>query len=198
MNNSTKQQEAASAFQIENIGYFKGDKNIPTHAHTHAEIVYVLEGHCSSRFGNGINTKNGSAGMAFIIPPHLPHNQRGNAQTIYMGFKVPDTLQCSEPALIDLQNDNYIKKWLEDLFSIWASGEQQESNALAHAIFLRCQRYQQQQETMPKPQAVRFNEAMIFIGNNYCLPLTAREIARHVNCSVNTLNAYFHNQLNNS
>ena len=198
MNNSTKSQEGAFAFQIVNVGYFKGDRNISTHAHTYAEIVYVVEGHCTSRFGNGINTKNCSSGMAFIIPPHLPHDQRGNAHTIYMGFNLPDNMQFSELALIDLQNDNYIRRWLEDLFSIWISGERQESNALAEAIFLRCQRYQQQQEAMPKPQAVRFNEAMIFISNNFCLPLTAQEIARHVKCSVNTLNAYFHNQFNQS
>ena len=198
MIDSTKQQEAVSSFQLVNVGDFKEDRNIPTHAHTYAEIVYVVEGECKSRFGNRINTKNCSAGMAFIIPPHLTHDQRGNVHTIYMGFNLPYDMQLAELALIDLRNDNYIRKWLDDLFSIWISGERQESNALAHAIFLRCQRYHLKQETMPKPQAVRFIEALTFISNNFRSPLTANDIARHVNCSINTLNAYFHKQLNQS
>ena len=198
MNNSTKPQMAFHPLEVLNVGEFKGDRTIPTHAHTYAEIVYVVEGECKSRFGNGINTKNCSAGMAFIIPPHLTHDQRGNAHTIYVAFEPPDDLQFADLAIVDLQNDNYIRRWIEDLFSIWISGERSESNALANAIILRCKRYHLQQETMPKPQAVRFIETLNFISNNFQKPLTAQKIAQHVNCSINTLNAYFHKQFNQS
>jgi AraC-like DNA-binding protein len=198
MNNSTKPQVDLASFHLEIMGYFKGDKNIATHAHSHTELVYVADGQCSSRFGNGVNMRNVSAGLAFLIPPHLPHDQRGNVHTFFMEFALPDSAPICNLAIIDLRNDPFIRKWLDDLFAIWISGEHLEANALGQAIFLRCLRYQQQQELMPRPQSIRFQDALTFISNNFRSPLTAQDIAQHVQCSVNTLNGYFHKQLNQS
>ncbi|MBO4618506.1 MAG: helix-turn-helix transcriptional regulator [Victivallales bacterium] len=198
MKNSTKPQTELDSFRLESVGYFKGDRNIPSHAHSHAELVYVADGQCASRFGNGIHTRNCSAGLAFLIPPHLLHDQRGDVHTIFMEFALPDGAQVGNLAIIDLRNDPFVRKWLDDLLTIWITGERQESNALAQAIFLRCRRCQQQQETMPRPQSIRFHDALTFISNNFRQSLTAQDIAQHVKCSVNTLNGYFHKQLNQS
>lgn len=198
MNNSTKPQDDLVAFRLESIGYFKGDRNIATHAHSHTELVYVADGQCTSRFGNGLNTRNGSAGLVFLIPPHLPHDQRGNVHTFFMEFSLPESAQIGNLTLIDLRNDPFIRKWFDDLFTLWLTDGRQEANALAQAIFLRCLRYRQQQETMPRPQSIRFQDALTFISYNFRLPLTAQDIAQHVQCSVNTLNGYFHRQFNQS
>ena len=198
MSNSTKQQIDLVSFHLENIGDFKGDKNIATHAHSHTELVYVADGQCTSRFGNGINMRNVSAGLAFLIPPHLPHDQRGNVHTLFMEVALPDSMQIGNLAIIDLRNDPFIRKWFDDLFAIWITGERLEANALGQAIFLRCLRYQQQQELMPRSQSIRFQDALTFISNNFRLQLAAHDITQHVQCSVNTLNGYFHKQFNQS
>lgn len=191
LKSSTIQEYMLPQFKLETVGDFSERRDVRHHAHTHTELVYILNGQCVSDNG-GNNTLTAGAGMAYLIPPGAVHNQKGFCTTIFLGFTIPAEEEPDEMLLLDLRNDPLVRRWLEDLLQLYRNNRHGEVYALALAIYWHiCDGIRQQQTILGFQQESLLNSAIIYIDNNYSKKITAGSIARSMHCSVATLNNCF-------
>lgn len=200
-NNSTIQEFHSSQFNLLVTGNFADRRNVKNHAHVYHEIVYILNGRCTSHCPAEQRCMTAEPGMAYFIPPHVEHDQQGLCETIFIGFEidVQNPIIADRMLLLDLRQDVFVRRWMRDLLELWLCGKNETANFMAMTIFSHLSAAVFRQQQLEKYSgADRLSPALSYIDNNYWKNFTVEDVANYVHCSPSTINNWFKNHCGKS
>lgn len=179
------------------IGSYCSDENVNFHDHQGTELVYVTSGKCEITVGNMLFS--GQAGTLFVLPDSMPHNQIAidTVGTLYVIFR---NCVCFDdhPRTLDLTQDIWIKRWLDDIFALRQEPHNHLNMLGAGLIFLILRRIAELETTMR--QRTAFHPALLravtFIEQNFTNAITLNDIAKQAGVCPEYLCCLFKQQLN--
>ena len=171
-------------------GHFKAKKDVSTHAHPELELILVTRGTCRIHIGSQHEIR-AEKGGCFVIPPKHPHDQRGDCDTCFITLKVPEDEIPSEPALLDLSKDSFIRSMFNEIVSLFRQSRDRESSILADALWARLYCHYLQSDSWLSPSAVYTDIAVDYIHLHYMENLGVKELAREAKLSPAHLNRFF-------
>ena len=184
--NKTFPKRAGAVF----AGHFKAKGEVGVHAHPDFELILVTRGVCRSCVGSLPEISAGE-GECFVIPPLVPHDQKGDCDTCFVSLNVPEGEIPQLPELVDLSGDDFCRALFFELVSSFRRESESEVDTLASALWCRLrERYLKSGERI-SPSSVYTDIVVDYIHRYYRKPLGVEELAREAQISPAHLNRFF-------
>lgn len=172
---------------------FDADRQVDFHTHDTAELVYVKLGRTWIDVAG--RTLEGPAGMLYILPGKIAHNQRsiGRWKTQCLLFDHDGSQLDETPRTLNFDQDKLFQRWMDDLCELSASNRRMAdpvADALLLALFARIAKLEDQTRTMNDlhPSLAR---AESFLQEHLTEHIEAKHLAHEAHASYSHLSALF-------
>lgn len=171
-------------------GHFKAKGDVEVHAHPGLELILVSRGTCRCSIGSLPETV-ATAGKCLVIPPHVPHDQRGDCDTLFVTHVVPEEEIPSSPELLDLSNDSFAYQIFEELVSLFRRARIRECETLFSALWSRLYCGKLKSGSRISTSAAYTDIAIDYIHRHYRDPIGVNDLAVAARISPAHLNRFF-------
>ena len=170
--------------------HFKARGDVGVHAHPNIELILVTRGVCRSCIGS-LPEISAVEGECFVIPPLVPHDQKGDCDTCFVSLDVPPEEEPQLPELIELSEDSFCRSLFFELVSSFRRESESEVDTLASALWCRLrERYLKSGEHI-SPSSVYTDIVVDYIHRHYREALGVDILAREAQISPAHLNRFF-------
>lgn len=174
-------------------GHFKAKGDVETHAHPELELILVSRGTCRCHIGS-LPEIVAAAGKCLVIPPHVPHDQKGDCDTFFVTFSVPEEEIPDSPELLDLSNDSFIYQVFEELVGLFRRARIRECETLSAALWSRLYCGKLKSGSRISTSAVYTDIAVDYIHRHYRDPIGVKDLAMAARISPAHLNRFFRSE----
>ncbi len=174
-------------------GHFKAKGDVEVHAHPELELIFVSRGECRCHIGS-LPEIIAAEGKCFVIPPHVPHDQTGDCDTLFVTLAVPPEEIPDSPRLLDISSDSFIKQMFMELVELFRHAQIRECETLASAIWSRLFCGKLKAGAQIAPSAVYTDIAVDYIHRHYREPIGVKDLARAAKISPAHLNRFFRSE----
>lgn len=171
-------------------GNFKAKGEVEVHAHPDLELILVTRGICRSRIGS-LPEISANPGECFIIPPLVPHDQKGDCDTSFVSLNVSEGEAPQLPELVDLSGDDFCRSIFYELESSFRRESTSEVDTLASALWCRLRERHLKSGEHISPTSVYTDIAVDYIHRHYRESLGVDDLAREAKISPAHLNRFF-------
>jgi AraC-like DNA-binding protein len=172
---------------------FKARGDVNVHAHPNLELILVSRGVCRSCIGS-LPEISAGAGECFVIPPLVPHDQKGDCDTCFVSLDVEESEVPQLPELIDLTRDEFCHNLFFELVSCFKRESEKEVDTLAAALWCRLRERHLKAGEHISPSSVYTDIAVDYIHRHYREALGVETLAREAQISPAHLNRFFHQE----
>lgn len=170
--------------------HFKARGEVNVHAHPNLELILVTRGDCRSCIGS-LPEICAKEWQCFVIPPLVPHDQKGDCDTCFVSLDVPEEEVPTLPELIDLAEDVFCRSIFFELVSSFRKESVSEVDTLASALWCRLRERYLKSGASISPSAVYTDIVVDYIHRHYREALGVGDLAREAQISPAHLNRFF-------
>ena len=168
-------------------------RQVPFHTHTATELVFTQSGEIQIDVGG--KTLPGKAGVLYILPPNVPHNQRSSGKwgTQCILFFHAAHLFDPAPRTLDISSDPQTVRWIEELCALHESqtpAPDAVSNGFLYALLSRVESLEAQRNAAGALHP-RLAQAVQFIHEHLTEDIDADTLSSFACASYSHLSSLF-------